>query len=295
MGAQDETTTALATRDEEGGGLAPLNPSGGLWSLVGPVVGGGVGLVSSVLAGLDPKVTAALVAGVAGLGGAVANGLLASRLQGRQAESARALEDHKRDIAKQLADQQRQHDKGLAGQQRVHDKELAAVRSELRGVETEAEQLRAHSLGLEAQRWQAFEVKRAEVYAEVYAAIAGVLHAYARLKIVAGSAHESGKGDLLREQLEAQANDCGECSVEAANLTSRSSLYLSPRGLHATKSAFAVLGPAGADLAEYVKTGDARFAVDFGPAREALEHLRRSLRSDLLPAAETSPPDETTP
>ncbi len=73
---------------------------------------------------------------------------------------AKGLEDHKRDIAKQLADQQREHERSLE-----------ALRSELRTVESEAADLRAHSLGLEAERRRNFEAKRAEVCAELYSAL----------------------------------------------------------------------------------------------------------------------------
>lgn len=129
---------------------------------------------------------AALVAGVAGLGGAVTNSVVGVKLQRAQLANTQKLEDQKGEIAtnlqshrgaieKKLGDQMRRHEKELADHQRGHDTKLAAVRSELRGVEREAEQLMAHSLGLEAEQRRNFEAKRAEVCDAAFASLVALM------------------------------------------------------------------------------------------------------------------------
>ncbi len=233
------------------------NVSGGLWSLVGPVGGSVLGLVGSLVAGFEPPVAAALVAGVAGLGGAVVNGLLASRLQRQQAAQA----------------------KGLADQQRGHDKELAALRSELRGVEREAEQLRAHSLGLEAERRKAFEAKRAEVSAEIYSMCA---RCYARLLEFEEHIETLVNEGFDPSELEHRTSPASEAADSLLNLIEHgalgAALYLSDAALE--------------ELTAFVRAGrDASETAIAADVRTHLHALKRVLRPDVGGPART--PDQT--
>lgn len=241
------------------------NVSGGLWSLVGPVGGSVLGLVGSLLAGFDPKVTAALVAGTAGLAGAVVNGFLASRLQARQAASAKALED----------------------QQRRHDNELAALRSELRGIEDEARQLRAHSLGLKAERRRNFEAKRAEVCEAAFGSLVALMEG---IQVVAVEGAELDEAALpaedLQERLQAKAN-AAALATAATGRAEVAGLYTSQP---LAKRMYSLSLFAWSPITTGSQVSAEKMMFDF---RKGLDEVRTRMRSELgYPLADTAATDD---
>lgn len=141
-----------------------VNVSGGLWSLLGVAGAAACAWVASHFAGLEMPVTVALVTAVGGVGGTILNTVLTGRLRVEQTKAANAhatdLENHKGTINKLITEQQR-----------VHDGELVRLQSKLKQFEEKESQLRAHSLGLEAERRRNFDARRTEVCAEVYCAV----------------------------------------------------------------------------------------------------------------------------
>lgn len=215
-----------------------------------------------------------------GLDSAIQQGIDAHRN-----ELAKELEDHKSDIAKQLA-----------AQHREHEAKLEVVRSELRSVEREAEQLRAHSLGLEAERRRNFEAKRADVCAEMFASATEVVGTMLRTyPDVLSVAEGPEKGRAHPQYVVARKGVMKAKSTleELFVANQAASLFISETSYK--RAGFLRSGLDMANLKMLTALADMPYeGWDTGPTGKALESLRESLRQDLLAPVPAPWPAEST-
>ncbi|MGH1349045.1 MAG: hypothetical protein ACRBN8_46360 [Nannocystales bacterium] len=206
-------------------------------------------------------------------------------IDGHRNDLAKKLEDHKADIADRLT-----------AQQREHERSLAALRSELRGVEREAEQLRAHSLGLEAERRRNFEARRAELCAELAAEANELFHLLTMGAISVEAAEEDLPPREAQQVMERVRSDCARVVADVYKSARVASLYLSRDLYKVLLKACGVFSKTSEAISEFVGAppgSDERMmalgqvATTSDDAHRTIGRLLVALRGELLSPVQT--------
>ena len=269
------------------------NVSGGLWSLVGFGVAAATTWLGSSFAGLDVPIQVALVSSVGGLVATTTNTFFTSR-NGRQQAAVTAtrnkeLERYKGEIQEQLSKLGRDHTRELAAQRDAHEKELEHVRSNLAKVEDKERQLRAHSLGLEAQRRQNFETRRAEACTDLFAEISTCINLL--LRVIAEvdthvKAQAKAPGAIQRTSPDRLQLLCHERLPALFNVTERSALFISPNTHRAAEALALEIGDWRVDLTRLIH-GEQPQPRSLETLHRQRTHLRALLRDEMLSALDS--------